>query len=142
LLRNLSCDTWRTDLIGLIKSPELLEEQWSRIHVANGAVKKILRENIPGGSFERSISKSTYFLAAFFALSAANTAFAESTILLTVESAFLAVVSATAFTVSVAALAAESTLLELDSVLLLQAVMAPATIRIANNFFIRLYFKF
>jgi hypothetical protein len=82
--------------------------------------------------------KINYFLIAFLALSATapTLALAESITALAVESNFLTAVSATAFTESVAALAAESTLLAAESVLLLQAVIAPATTKIAISFFI------
>jgi hypothetical protein len=43
--------------------------------------------------------------------------------------------------VSAAVLAAESTWLEEDSELLLQAAMAPAITRTANTFFIRFFFN-
>jgi hypothetical protein len=82
-----------------------------------------------------------YFLMAFLALSAAALILdlAESTTAAAVESIFLTAVSIAALTVSVAAFAAESTLLAEDPELL-QAVIAPATKRIAISFFIRIYF--
>jgi hypothetical protein len=82
----------------------------------------------------------TYFLIAFFALSltALILDLAESVTAEAVESIFFTAESLAAFiVVSAAALVAESELLAADPELL-QAVIAPATSRIAISFFIRL----